>query len=504
MITTPNLRSSLYRRVLDRLFPEKAPERLTSPTLDRALAPIQDDRRVPDRRQRSGTLPGGRRAGDKLRDGFVNRSSSDRRKEPRYIPVNNRAYLSWWQGDTFQTAQADIENLSRSGAAALLGELPPDVNAVWVCFVDARRRGWYSAEVVGVGHHGDGTQRIRIALTHPLPFCVFSAIVWGLRRPECGGGELTTKLVTPPSGSPFREEPSASRRASRHQELPSQIAHYQIIECLGSGGMGQVYLAEDTELERRVALKVMHPHLAKDPSGRLRFLREARAAAAIQHDHIVTIYQVGQHDNIPFLAMQLLEGETLASWIGHAGRPPVAEIVRIGQEIAAGLSAAHRAGLIHRDIKPDNIWLDAGDRRVKLLDFGLARTMAEGPNLTHSGYILGTPAYMSPEQAMNEPCDHRSDLFSLGTVLYRMGAGELPFPGKSAFATLTAVTKGTPRPLEELNPDLPPALVALIGRLLEKKPDDRPADASSVRDALRAIGDSVGGTPARLAPSTPG
>jgi len=495
MISTPSSRTSLYRRVLHRFFPERTTEGITSAFL-KATEALEETRLAPDRRQGDQDLPqlGGRRALDKPRAAIVGRASSDRRKEPRYVPLHHRAYLCWWRGDTLQTTQAGIDNLSRSGASALIGDLPCDVKTVWVCFLDSPRRDWYPAEVVGVGTNAQGGQTIRIALAQPLPYCVFKAVVWGFHRTDTSDHEATTMLVPPagpplPVGADFIVRPPQPRRpVAKATEAPSQVGHYRILKCLGSGGMGMVYLAEDSELERRVALKVMHPHLATDPSARQRFLREARAAAAIQHDNIVTIFQVGQHDETPFLAMQFLEGETLAAWLERIGRPSLDEVVRIGTEIAAGLAAAHSAGLIHRDIKPENVWLDARDQRVKLLDFGLARTVTHGPHLTEVGYILGTPAYMSPEQAMNEPCDHRSDLFSLGTVLYRLCGGELPFSGKSAFATLAAVTRNTPRPLKELNPDLPEDLAGLIGRLLEKNPAGRPADAESVVAVLQAVG----------------
>jgi tRNA A-37 threonylcarbamoyl transferase component Bud32 len=493
MISTPSLRSRLCRRMLDRMFPDKGADGCTPPR-ERGGEVVIEDRRVPDRR---------RRTADRARDGQVARSTSDRRKEPRYVPVHCRARVGWWRGDAWRTADARIENLSRGGAAVFVAEVPPDASAVWLCFLDAPPRQWHAARVVGLDSEGHGARTVRVALAHPLPFCVFTSVVWGARRHDEPGADETTKLIYPPSDAPFAEGTAFACHTPRRHDPPEQIAQYRILASLGAGGMGLVYLAEDAELQRRIALKVMHPHLARDPSGRLRFLREARAAAAIQHDNIVTIFQVGQHDDIPFLAMQLLEGETLAAWLDRVDRPPLNEIVRIGAEIAAGLHAAHRAGLIHRDIKPDNIWLEARDRRVKLLDFGLARTTAQDTSLTHSGSILGTPAYMSPEQATNEACDHRSDLFSLGTVLYRLCGGELPFSGKSAFATLTAVTRHAPRPLDELNPDVPPGLVALIGALLEKRPDDRPADAGVVRAALREIGDDLRAARARSAVLVP-
>ena len=177
------------------------------------------------------------------------------------------------------------------------------------------------------------------------------------------------------------------------------LAHYRVLRLLGQGGMGLVFLAEDSLLARPVALKVIRPELADAHGIAQRFTREARATAAIKHNHIVTIYQVGQENGIPYLAMEFLNGMSLAQWLDRGQSPSVELVLRIGREIAAGLSAAHRHGLIHRDIKPANIWLEAPSGRVKILDFGMARSIREDVEITRSGVVMGTPAYMAPEQA---------------------------------------------------------------------------------------------------------
>jgi serine/threonine protein kinase len=266
-----------------------------------------------------------------------------------------------------------------------------------------------------------------------------------------------------------------------------RIAHYVILKALGKGGMGIVFKAEDTHLQRPVALKVMLPEIAKDESARQRFLREARAAAKIKNDHIVTIYQVGQDNTIPFLAMEFLEGHPLDQWLAQGNQPTVAQVLRIGREVAKGLAAAHDQGLVHRDIKPGNIWLEAPNGRIKILDFGLARAVNDDIQLTRSGLIVGTPAYMSPEQAGGEEIDHRCDLFSLGCVLYRLCSGELPFTGSSTIAVLKALALHNPKPLREINPAIPATLADLVTRLLAKKPEQRPASAHAVADAIEAI-----------------
>jgi hypothetical protein len=266
-----------------------------------------------------------------------------------------------------------------------------------------------------------------------------------------------------------------------------RLGPYRIVRLLGTGGMGVVFEAEDVALQRRVALKVIRPSLAVSPNARHRFLREARVTAALAHDHIVAIYQVGEDRGVLFLAMPLLKGETLEDRLQREGKPPLAEVLRIGRETAEGLAAAHEARLIHRDIKPRNIWLEERSGRVKLLDFGLAQPADDTGRLTGSGLVVGTPAYMAPEQAQGEPLDPRCDLFSLGCVLYRLCTGELPFRGSTVMQVLRALELEPPVPPRDLNPDVPPALADLVVRLLAKDRAQRPASARAVADALEAV-----------------
>ncbi|MEM7311939.1 MAG: serine/threonine-protein kinase, partial [Planctomycetota bacterium] len=221
-----------------------------------------------------------------------------------------------------------------------------------------------------------------------------------------------------------------------------RLAHYRLLRILGVGGMGVVYLAEDTQLERMVALKILRPSLGQ--AARQRFLLEARAAAGVEHDHVVTIYQVGEENQLAFLAMQWLDGETLEDRLEREAKLPIAEVARIGRELALGLAAAHNQSVVHRDIKPANVWLEADRGRTRILDFGLARAVNENPQLTETGMIAGTPAYMSPEQARGEVVDQRSDLFSLGCVLYRMVTGQLPFNAANPLATIMAIQSHHP------------------------------------------------------------
>lgn len=267
-----------------------------------------------------------------------------------------------------------------------------------------------------------------------------------------------------------------------------RLEKYRVLKVLGKGGMGMVFKAEDPSLERTVALKVMLPEIAIRGSARERFLREARAAAKIEHEHIISIFEVSEDRGIPFIAMSFLKGMSLDDWLKH--KPPLAmpQIFRIGREVAKGLQAAHERGLIHRDIKPANLWLDAASKgKIKILDFGLARPETDDAGITRSGQIIGTPAYMSPEQAAGEKLDGRSDLFSLGVVLYRLCTGKMPFQGPNVMAILAALITTEPEPVAGLNPDVPPALATLIHRLLAKKKEDRPASAREIVDAIAAI-----------------
>jgi serine/threonine protein kinase len=267
-----------------------------------------------------------------------------------------------------------------------------------------------------------------------------------------------------------------------------RLGGYRVLQVLGVGGMGVVFQAEDVQLRRPVALKCLLPSLNANVACRRRFLQEAQAAAKIQHDHIITVYQVGEDRNVPFLAMQLLQGETLEARLQRVKPLAVAAVFRLGREIAEGLDAAHASGLIHRDIKPSNIWLEAGRDRVKILDFGLARVAGGDTHLTASGVLIGTPAYMAPEQARGgQGVGPQSDLFSLGCVLYRLCTGELPFKGADTLATLTALAMVEPPRVNLLNPEAPPTLADLIARMLAKDPTGRPPSARAVVDAIDAI-----------------
>jgi WD40 repeat protein len=262
-----------------------------------------------------------------------------------------------------------------------------------------------------------------------------------------------------------------------------RLGHYEVLEVVGRGGMGLVLRAFDEKLHRLVALKVLDPALASNGSARQRFVREARAAAAVSHDHVIAIHAVEDEGPVPYLVMQLIHGKTLQEKLDIAGPLPVPAILRIGLQIAEGLAAAHRQGLIHRDIKPANILLENSVERVKITDFGLARAVDDA-SLTRSGSVAGTPHFMSPEQASGERVDARSDLFSLGSVLYTLCAGHPPFRAETTLAVLKRVCEETPRSLRDVNPAIPAWLEAVVARLHSKDRACRFAKAEDVAEVL--------------------
>jgi serine/threonine protein kinase/dienelactone hydrolase len=260
------------------------------------------------------------------------------------------------------------------------------------------------------------------------------------------------------------------------------VSHYRIVSHVGAGGMGTVYLAEDTTLNRRVALKFLPPETSRSPDASARLLREARAASALEHPHIGTIYEIGELDGQPFIAMAYYDGETLAARLAR-GPLPMADVARIVAQAAEALAAAHDAGIVHRDLKPSNLML-ASSGHVKVLDFGIAmfssadtETMAR---LTSAGTAVGTAAYMSPEQATGQEVDARSDLWSLGVVTREMLTGRVPFEGTNAFAVVHAVLSATPPPIRSLRPDVAPELEEVVARTMVRERDARTITAGEV------------------------
>ena len=268
-----------------------------------------------------------------------------------------------------------------------------------------------------------------------------------------------------------------------HPEMLGRLGRYEIERLIGSGGMGVVFKAFDTELNRPAAVKLLAPYLASNGSARKRFAREARAAAGVVDDHVVPIYNVESENNPPFLVMQYVAGGSLQEKLDLHGPLEVAEVVRIGLQVAKGLAAAHAQGLIHRDVKPSNILLDEGVERAMLTDFGLARAESDA-SLTRSGFHPGTPHYMSPEQVRGEAIDGRSDLFGLGCVLYAACTGHPPFRAESSYAVLRRITDDSPRPVREVAPNIPEWLEAIVMKLLGKNRSDRFESAGEIAELL--------------------
>jgi serine/threonine-protein kinase len=270
------------------------------------------------------------------------------------------------------------------------------------------------------------------------------------------------------------------------------LGRYQVHELLGQGAMADVYRAYDPQIDRVLAVKVLKGEFRENRQYANRFLREAKAAGALSHPNIVTIHDVGEVDGYPYIVMELLDGEPLDRVAGRLGRLPVDDVMAIGLQLAEALHYAHGQGVVHRDIKPSNILLGADGRTIKILDFGIART-AEVDRLaddaealkTQFGQVLGTPRYMSPEQAMGHELDGRSDLFSVGVVLYELITGRKAFSGVSPVTLALQITQQDPMPIHDIAPDAPRGLQFIIGKLLAKRPERRFADGGQLAEALR-------------------
>lgn len=291
---------------------------------------------------------------------------------------------------------------------------------------------------------------------------------------------MTTESTPPPI---YLEPPARDGDLGR-------LGPYHVVRMLGRGGMGQVFAAQDSRLRRTVAIKVMNDRVAASANSRGRFLEEARAMAAVQHDHVATIYEVGERGGVPYMAMEMLRGDTLAARSG-ASRPwPTDRIVRLATEVARGLAAAHGVGIIHRDIKPANLWIEEPTRRVKILDFGLAVASSGMAQLAGGSTVIGTPGYLAPEQARNEPLDERTDLYSLGVVMYELAAGKLPLNASTVVGQLIAILTHDPPPIREINPAVPEPLAELIHRLIAKEPRHRPSSAKRLGSMLGKVAEA--------------
>ena len=276
--------------------------------------------------------------------------------------------------------------------------------------------------------------------------------------------------------------------------MPSDLASigsYRVIAKHGEGGMGAVFRGIDTRTDQSVAIKVVHPRIAENENSRKRFLRETRSVQLIKSPHVVEVYEVGEVGGLPYMVMEFLRGMSVQAHRERFQSLPVHEILRIAIETVAGLTEVHRCGIIHRDLKPENLWVESPSLRIKIIDFGLARNIEEEMRLTRSGSCLGTPSYMSPEQALGESMDFRSDFFSLGCVLYELTSGIRPFEREGLISTLNALTKEEPKPPIEVVEGIPNSLSEVIMNLLNKNPEERPANCSVLSEQLTQILDAL-------------
>lgn len=267
------------------------------------------------------------------------------------------------------------------------------------------------------------------------------------------------------------------------QAVPAQLGEYRLDELIGQGGMGSVYKATDVGTKRHAAVKVLNARRTSEEQ-KARFLREGRALASVSADQVVTIYRVGEEQGVPFLAMEHLQGNTLDKWaLEQPNVPGCADVLWVAEQVLRGLVAVHAKNLVHRDLKPRNLWVQPNPKRIKILDFGLARFAATGDTITPHGYVVGTPAFMAPEQATGQPVDVRADLFSLGVVLYSLIDGLSPFERDTTSETLGAIAHFTPTPL----PGLPAPVNAFIAKLLAKAPENRFSCAEEALAEVEAL-----------------
>lgn len=361
-------------------------------------------------------------------------------------------------------------------------ELPEDERQKWLCELPPESRDLLE-RVLKADQQVQVNDHFLNPIAGHLDSCSVDTHSQKLAMQETGRFSTTLQQAEKDDSAEYLEvvEPTADMDAL------GQIGDYQIRSVLGTGGMGYVFEAHDSKLDRSVAIKVMKPSVASDRLSRERFVREARAVAKIKHPNIVTIHQVDPDNKHPFLVMELLEGESLKDRLARVGSLSQSEAIGVGQAIAIGIAEAHKHGLVHRDIKPDNIWLEVNGN-VKVLDFGLVCEIeGDALSLTQSGAVVGTPRYMSPEQAAGQVLDHRTDLFSLGSVLFESVSGEPAFDAPNLTAVLLRIASGAPKDLTETCPAASPGFAALVHSLLAKSPEQRPDSASVVALQLTAL-----------------
>lgn len=314
-----------------------------------------------------------------------------------------------------------------------------------------------------------------------------------------GGAKPARPADPPPAGS---EATVISSQVTVGRSLPGrsvgipsgdgtapvrEVGRYQILEKLGEGAMAAVYKAYDPGIDRQLVIKFLHPELCRDSEYRMRFLREAKAAGMLSHPNIVTVFDVGEIENRPYIAMELLDGGTLNEMLTDGQGLALRAVLNIGIQIASALDYAHNKGIFHRDIKPSNMIRLAGSGTIKLADFGIAHVPSAGADRTQAGTVMGTPHYMSPEQALGEKIDARSDLWAVGVILYQLATGKRPFEADTIVTLLYRIANDSPKPVAELRKDIPPGLRRIIARCLNKQPDKRFQSGRELADALSKV-----------------
>ncbi len=315
--------------------------------------------------------------------------------------------------------------------------------------------------------------------------------------------DLAATIAVPPSGEAEPQQPSDALASTAAEPLIA--GRYRILKLVGRGGMGAVYRARDTELDEDVALKVLSDELAGSAALIDRFRREVKLARRVTHENVARMFDIGEHDGARFLTMEFIEGESLADLLGRTGRLPVAKVLELSRAICAGLAAAHRAGVVHRDLKPDNVMLGR-DGRVLITDFGIARDPVTAQGGATVGLVVGTPAYMAPEQVEAKPdIDARADIYALGAMLFELLTGQVPWTGSSPMAVAAARLYADPPDARSVAPEVPATLAAVVTRCMARDPAARPASADQVRDALAAASPTLpeGATLSLPVPSKP-
>ena len=352
------------------------------------------------------------------------------------------------------------------------------------CLTDAQLRAFLHAELENGDDEAIETHLSRcVECQRRLETATAAHELWSEARDLLNGVSLPPEASPPDPEMVGQDYLKSILGPTDDPKMLGRLGLYEVLGVIGCGGTGMVLKALDGRLNRYVAIKILAPTFSTNGSARKRFEREGRAVAAVSHEHVVAVHAVDEYRGLPFIVMKYVAGKSLQQRIDDEGPLAAQEVVRIAMQVAAALACAHSQGIIHRDVKPANILLENGVERVHVSDFGLAQ-VADDISMTRSGVIAGTPQYMSPEQSRGEPLDGRSDLFSLGSVMYAMCTGHPPFRASTALGVIQRIGTTDPRPIRQVNPEVPEWLGCFVHRLLERNPSERFGSAEEVRKHL--------------------